>query len=151
MEGQNQFALLEALVPLRDRASRRGRSLGFTLLELMIVITIIMILLTLGAGRYQTSVRRTKEAVLKQDLVVLRDAIDQYTLDKQAGPGSLEELVSGGYLRAVPVDPITGKKDWRLDYEEVSLSPEQIGTGITNVHSSSDQISLDGTPYADWK
>lgn len=135
---------------LRGRAARLGSSLGFTLLELMIVITIIMILLTLGAGQYVRSVHRSKEAVLKQNLLVLRDSIDQYTLDKQAAPGSLEELVSAGYLRAVPVDPITGRKDWRLDYEDVSLSPEQVGTGITNVHSASDQISLEGTPYADW-
>lgn len=135
---------------LRRRAARHGRSLGFTLLELVIVITIIMILLTLAAGQYQRSVRRTKEAVLKQNLVVLREAIDQYTLDKQTAPGSLEELVAAGYLRAVPADPITTRKDWRLDYDDVALSPEQVGSGITNVHSASDLIALDGTPYADW-
>ena len=150
MRQEFQLAMNERLRNVRGRAARRGRSLGFTLLELVIVITIIMILLTLAAGQYQRSVRRTKEAVLKQNLVVLREAIDQYTLDKQAATGSLEELVAAGYLRAVPADPITTRKDWRLDYEDVALSPEQVGTGITNVHSASDLIALDGTPYADW-
>lgn len=150
MTSRIQLALERRVTHRRAAAHGSGRSAGFTLLELMIVITIIMILLTLAAGQYQKSVLRSKEAVLLQNLQVMRDAIDQYTLDKQAAPGSLEELVSAGYLRAVPVDPITGRKDWRLDYEDVSLTPEQIGTGITNVHSASDHIALDGTPYADW-
>ncbi len=131
------------------RSVRRGA--GFTLLELMIVITIILVLLAMGMGRYEQSVLRSKEAALKQDLFVMRNAIEQYTLDKQAAPQSLDDLVSGGYLREVPVDPMTRQKDWRADYENVVLSPEQSGTGITDVHSSSDRISsFERTPYSSW-
>ena len=121
------------------------------MLELMIVITIILILLSLAAGNYQQSVVRAREAALKQDLFVLRQAIEQYTLDKQQAPQSLDELVSAGYLREVPLDPITRQKDWRVVYEDVLLSPEQTGTGITDVHSSSEKVSpFEGTPYSTW-
>lgn len=131
------------------RSLRRGA--GFTLLELMIVITIILVLLAMGMGRYEQSVLRSKEAALRQDLFVMRNAIEQYTLDKQAAPQSLDDLVSGGYLREVPVDPMTRQKDWRVDYENVVLSPEQSGTGITDVHSSSDRVSpFERTPYSSW-
>ena len=125
---------------------------GFTLLEMMVVITIILILLSLATGRYQQSVLRAKEAALKQDLAVMRKAIDEYTLDKLAAPQSLEDLVSAGYLREVPVDPMTGKKDWLVDYEtEVLFSPEQTSTGISNVHSASDRASpFEGTAYNSW-
>jgi len=118
----------------------------------MIVITIIMILLALGAGRYQQSVVRAKEAALHQDLTVMRKAIDQYTLDKLAAPQSLEDLVGAGYLREIPVDPITGKKDWQVEFEsDVLFSPEQTSTGIVNVRSASDRISpFEGTAYNSW-
>ena len=136
------------------KARHRTRSLcgaGFTLLELMIVITIILVLLAMGMGRYEQSVLRSKEAALKQDLFVMRNAIEQFTLDKQAAPQSLDDLVSAGYLREVPVDPMTRQKDWRVDYENVVLSPEQSGTGITDVHSSSDRVSaFERTPYSSW-
>ncbi len=137
---------------LRGRTRRRGFAYaGFTLLELMIVITIILILIAMGAGRYEQSVLRAREAALKQDLSVMRHAIEQYTLDKQAAPQSLEELVAAGYLREVPTDPMTRKKDWRVDYENVLLSPDQSGTGITDVHSSSDRLSsFESTPYSTW-
>ena len=124
---------------------------GFTLLELMIVITIILILLSLAAGKYQHSILSAKESALKHDLNVMRSAIEQYTLDKQMAPQSLDELVSAGYLRELPTDPITQKKDWRVDYESVVLSPDQTGTGITDVHSASDQVSpFQNTPYSSW-
>ena len=137
---------------LRSRPLRRALACaGFTLLELMIVITIILILIAMGAGRYDQSVARAREAALKQDLTVMRHAIEQYTLDKQAAPQSLEELVGAGYLREVPTDPMTRKKDWRVDYENVLLSPDQSGTGITDVHSSSDRLSpFESTPYSTW-
>jgi general secretion pathway protein G len=137
---------------LRGRTQRRAFACaGFTLLELMIVITIILILIAMGAGRYDQSVARAREAALKQDLTVMRHAIEQYTLDKQAAPQSLEELVGAGYLREVPTDPMTRKKDWRVDYENVLLSPDQSGTGITDVHSSSDRLSpFENTPYSTW-
>jgi general secretion pathway protein G len=132
-------------------SSSSGTSRGFTLLELMVVITIIMILLGIAAGRYQRSVTRSKEAVMRQDLFTMRQAIDQFTLDKQRAPTSLEELVSAEYLRSIPRDPMTLKQDWRTVSEDVVLSPDQNGTGITDVHSASDQVSpFEGTPYSTW-
>lgn len=121
------------------------------MLELMVVITIILILATIGAGRYQTSVLAAKEAALKQDLIVMRNAIDQYTLDKQQAPQSLDDLVTAGYLREVPLDPITRSKDWRVETSDTLLSPEQSSGGIVDVHPASDQASpISGTPYSSW-
>ena len=125
--------------------------LGFTLIELMIVITIILILLSIATGHYLQSVHRAKEAALKQNLQVMRKAIDEYTLDKETAPQSLEDLVSAKYLSSIPNDPITNQKDWRVVYEDVLLSPEQASSGITNVFSNSDQISpFENTPYNTW-
>jgi general secretion pathway protein G len=134
------------------RLTRRGsRSRGFSLLELMIVLTIIMILASIAAGRYDRSVQRSREAVLKQDLYTMRQAIQQYTLDKQAAPTSLDDLVSSKYIGSIPVDPITRAKDWHVDSEDVLLSPEQSSSGITDVHSASDAISsFENTPYSSW-
>jgi general secretion pathway protein G len=118
---------------------------------MMIVITIILILLSMGAGRYQMSVTRAREAAMKQDLFVMRQAIQQFTVDKQQAPQSLDDLVSSGYLREVPVDPITRRKDWHTDTEDIALSPEQSNFGITDVHSTSDQVSpFEQTPYSSW-
>jgi general secretion pathway protein G len=135
-----------------ERAALVSRASGFTLLELMIVITIIMILVGIAAVRYDKSVRRAKETALKSDLQSMRQAIEQYTLDKQAPPQSLEDLTSGQYkyLREIPTDPITRQKDWQLVFEDVVLSPEQTTAGVTDVHSASGQISLEGTPYNSW-
>ncbi len=136
-------------MPRRKRPTKL--SAGFTLLELMVVVAIILVLLGLAAGGYMRSHLRAKEAALKQDLLVMRQSIEQYTLDKQMAPQSLDELVTGGYLREIPTDPITQKKDWRVDYENVVLSPDQTGTGITDVHSASDQVSsFERTPYSSW-
>lgn len=121
------------------------------MLELMIVITIILILLALGAGRYQQSVLRAKEAALKQNLLVMRKSIDQYTLDKEQAPQSLEDLVSAGYLREVPVDPITRQRDWRTETCDLLLSPEQSATGICDVKSNASGVSpFENTPYNSW-
>jgi general secretion pathway protein G len=132
------------------RASRRGVC-GFTLLELMVVIAIIIILLGLAAGRYQRSIQRSKEAVLHQDLRVMRDAIQQFTLDKEAAPQSLDDLVSAGYLRQVPTDPITQQRDWVPVTEDILLSPEQTNVGISDVHSASNETSpFENTAYSTW-
>jgi general secretion pathway protein G len=130
---------------------RRARRLGFTLIELMIVITIIFILIGIAAGRYDRSVIRAREATLKQDLQVMRQAIDNYTLDKQSAPQSIEALQEAGYLRAVPTDPMTQAKDWQPQFDEVVLSPDQTGTGMVDVHSNSERTSpFDNTPYKEW-
>jgi general secretion pathway protein G len=132
--------------------ARRGLwATGFSLLELMIVITIISILAAIALGRYDRSIQRSKEAVLKQDLFVMRNAIQQYTLDKEAGPTSLDDLVQGKYLSAIPTDPITRNKDWHPESEPILLDPQQTAPGITDVHSSSDQVSpFENTPYNTW-
>jgi len=137
---------------MNDRQDREKRTAGFTLMELMIVMAIILILVGMAAVRYQHGVQRAREATLKSDLQSIRQAIEQYTLDKQAAPQSLEDLSSGTYkyLREIPIDPMTRQKDWQPVFEEVMLSPDQATSGITDVHSASTQISLDGTPYNTW-
>jgi general secretion pathway protein G len=115
----------------------------------MIVITIILILVGIAAAKYDQSVRRSREAVLKQDLYNLRQAIDNYTMDKQQAPQSLEDL-KGQYLHDIPPDPITQKKDWVPHYGDTVISPDQVGTGIDDVHSNSELISSEGTPYNTW-
>jgi general secretion pathway protein G len=133
------------------RARRRGSALGFTLIELMIVISIIFILIGIAAVNYRHAVLRAREAVLHQDLQEMRKAIDSYTLDKEAAPQSLDDLVQAHYLREVPTDPITQKKDWVPVFEDVVMSPDQATTGMTDVHSGSDQVSpFEGTPYSSW-
>jgi general secretion pathway protein G len=137
-----------------SRGTRRGRTAdGFTLIELMIVITIIFILLGIAAVRYDRAVQHAREATLKSDLQVLRQAIDHYTMDKEAAPQSLEDLTNSQtpYLREIPTDPITRAKDWHVDFGDLALSPEQTNSGIVDVHSNSDQTSpFDGTPYNAW-
>ncbi|HWF39928.1 MAG TPA: type II secretion system protein [Candidatus Acidoferrales bacterium] len=124
---------------------------GFTLLELMIVMAIILILATLSAGRYEQATIRAHEAALKQDLFVMRSAIQQYTLDKEAGPNSLDDLVSSGYLREIPRDPITRQREWATSSDDILSSPDQTSVGLTDVHSTSDQISpFENTPYSSW-
>ena len=139
----------------RARALMRTRNTrllqnGFTMIEMMIVVMIILILLGIALGRYQYTVKRSRETVLKSDLKVMREAIDNFTLDKQAAPQSLDDLQQAGYLREVPVDPITSKKDWDPQYDNVVMSPDQVTTGITDVHSHSAETALDGTPYNTW-
>ena len=131
--------------------AKRHKEKGFTLIELMIVITIIFILVGMAIGRYDLAVQRAREAALHTDLQTMRNAIDNFTMDKMAAPQSLEDLKSAGYLREIPTDPITQQKDWVLDFEDVVLSPMQSGTGITNVHSASTLVSkFENTPYNTW-
>jgi general secretion pathway protein G len=124
---------------------------GFTLIELMIVIFIILILLGMAAQRYDKTVMRSREAVLHHDLQVMRQAIDNFTLDKQAAPQSLDDLQQAGYLREVPVDPMTQAKDWDPVFDNVVMSPDQVTTGMVDVHSHSSLTSpFEGTPYNTW-
>lgn len=138
---------------LRGRGSSARRRLfaaGFSLLEMMIVITIILILAGIAATRYEKSVLRAREATLKQDLFIMRNAIQQYTLDKEAGPSSLDDLVPK-YISGIPTDPITRSKNWHTDSDSVLLDPQQTSPGITDVHSGSDQSSpIENTPYNTW-
>jgi general secretion pathway protein G len=129
---------------------QRILSAGFTMLELMVVIAIVFVLLGIASMRYERAHNQAREAALKQDLWVMRQAIDHYTLDKEAAPQSLDDLVSAGYLREVPVDPITRLKDWRTETSDVVMSPEQSSSGITEVRSNSSAVSSQGTPYSTW-
>ncbi len=136
---------------IRRKRRQDSSNAGFTLIELMIVITIILILIGMAAQRYGLTIEHSREAVLKHDLQVMREAIDNYTLDKQAAPQSLDDLQQAGYLRDIPVDPITRAKDWVPQFDNVVMSPDQVTTGIVDVHSSSGRTSpFDGTPYNTW-
>jgi general secretion pathway protein G len=127
-----------------------SRQRGFTLVELIIVMAIIAILISIAAPMYSVSVVRARESALIQDLTALRGAIDQYTMDKQRAPQSLEELVSAGYLRSIPNDPFTKAPDWEVVMEDTLMSIDQTQPGIGDVRSSSPLISLDGTAYNTW-
>jgi general secretion pathway protein G len=122
---------------------------GFTLLELMIVITVIVILAAIVLPQFQKTILASREAVLREDLSKLRMLIDQYASDKQKLPQNLEELVAAGYIRDVPKDPITGNADWALDIGEDTNLPDG-GQGLLNVHSSSPDTASDGTLYSSW-
>jgi general secretion pathway protein G len=126
------------------------RRRGFTFVEIMVVVTIIVILISMAIPIYNRSITRAKESVLHNNLFTLRQVIDQYSYDKQKAPQNLQELVSEGYLRKLPVDPMTGGSDWRTIMEDASQSINQSEPGIWEVKSMSDKISLDGTPYSDW-
>lgn len=123
---------------------------GFTLIEMMIVIAIIVILVGMAAGIYTKTVQHARESVLMKDLQTMREAIDNYTLDKQQAPQSLQDLVDAHYLRQVPMDPINQQQDWVLHYGDMVLSPDQTSTGVDDVHSGSDQMGSDGRPYNEW-
>lgn len=142
---------LSNLEPGTSGEERAGKS-GFTLLELMVVLTLILILAAIAAPSYRVAIVRAREAVLKDDLFTMRKLIDQYTLDKNQPPESMDDLVQAGYLRGgLPIDPFTGSNQtWQVDIEEVPLSPEQTVPGVVDVHSGSSAESLEGTPYSSW-
>lgn len=124
-------------------------STGFTLLELMIVISIIIILAAITLPQFQKTILHTRESVLRNDLRQMRSLIDQFSADKGRLPQSLDELVTEGYMREVPVDPITGQKDWAITTGDDPNSSEG-QQGMTDVHSSAAETSTEGTPYSEW-
>lgn len=128
------------------------RSRGFTLIEMMIVIFIMLILISIAIPNFNRSVQRSREAVLRQNLFTLRDLISQYTLDKQKAPQSLDDLVTAGYLKQIPKDPITDQTDWAVEQEQdtVMSADEQDQGGIDDVHSASTAVGSDGTAYNTW-
>ena len=138
---------------MRSRsASKTKRSRGFTLLELMIVISIMLILVSIAVPQYTSSIKRARESVMRQDLFTLRSLISQYTLDKQKAPQSLEDLIQANYMKQIPVDPMTGQADWAVEQAEDTISSpdQQDQGGIDDVHSSSSQIGTNGTAYNTW-
>ena len=117
----------------------------------MIVMTIILILMAVAVPKFSASIQRAKEAVLREDLHTMRDAIDSYTMDKQKAPQSLDDLVQNGYLREIPKDPMTDSKDtWVTDSGDAMFSIDQTEPGIDDVHSGSDETGSDGQPYSSW-
>jgi general secretion pathway protein G len=135
------------------RTERRSRSAapGFTLIELLIVMAIIATLAAIAIPSYINAVRHAREAVLREDLHTMRQAIDSYTIDKEKAPQSLDELVQAGYLKAIPVDPITGRDDtWLPDTSDTLMDIDETAGGINNVHSGSQAIATDGSSYNTW-
>jgi general secretion pathway protein G len=133
------------------RILRKNRdSQGFTLIELMIVISIILILVSISIPIYNQSILRAKESVLRQNLFTLRSVISQYTLDKQKAPQSLDDIVQAGYLKQIPKDPMTGEANWQVEQEDVLLAIDQQEPGISDVHSASNASSTEGTAYSTW-
>lgn len=124
---------------------------GFTMVELVIVISIILILISIAVPVYTRSITRAKEAVLHDQLFTMRQMIDEYTMDKQQAPQSLDDLVSEGYMREIPKDPITNSKTtWKTDTEDTLKAADQTQPGIVDVHSGAQGTGLDGSAYSTW-
>ncbi len=132
-------------------SSKRRQDAGFTLIELMIVMAIIGVLMMVAVPSFIGAVRQAREAVLKEDLHIMRTAIDSYTMDKEKAPQSLDDLVQSGYLKSIPVDPFTRSNDtWVTDSSSDMYSLDQTDSGIDDVHSGSEETGSDGQPYSSW-
>ena len=132
-------------------SSRGKQDAGFTLMELMIVMAIIGVLTVVAVPSFVGAMRQAREAALKEDLHVMRAAIDSYTMDKQKAPQSLDDLVQDGYLKEIPQDPITHSKDtWQTESSEALSSTDQTDSGITDVHSGAQDSGTDGQSYSTW-
>ena len=140
-EGRKQKAAVSRFTFAAEKA--------FTLLELMIVISIIIILAAITLPQYQKTIMQTREAVLRDDLHKMRQLIDQYGADKGRLPQSLDDLVTDGYLREIPIDPFTGQRDWAVTTGDDPNSSEG-AQGVTDIHSASSETSSEGTPYSEW-
>ncbi|HYK36186.1 type II secretion system protein [Alloacidobacterium sp.] len=138
------------MVTMQAERTRRCQD-GFTLVELMVVMLIISVLAAVAIPAFIASIKSAREAVLKEDLHVLRQAIDSYTMDKQKGPQSLDDLVQAGYLKEIPVDPMThSSTTWVTATSDVLESVDQSDPGINDVHSGSDEVGTNGQPYSSW-
>jgi len=132
-----------------EKTSRRRN--GFTLVELMVVMLIISVLAAIAVPAFIASIKSAREAVLKEDLFTMRRAIDSYTMDKDKGPESLDDLVQAGYLKEIPVDPVThSSSTWVTATSDVLESVDQSEPGINDVHSGSEQVGTNGQPYSSW-
>ena len=143
--GRSQEAGLSGFLP----SAARRLPPGFTLLELMIVISILIILVSVALPQYQKTITHARETILHDDLFKMRSLIDQYAADKGKLPQSLDDLVTAGYMREIPKDPITDNKDWAIATGDDPYSTEG-STGVTDVHSASGDVSTEGTPYGEW-
>jgi general secretion pathway protein G len=129
----------------------RSDDRGFTLIELMVVMLIIGVLAAVAIPSFVAAIRNAKEAALKEDLHVMRDAIDSYTMDKNKAPQSLDDLVQNGYLKSIPSDPMTHSTEtWQTTSDETYADLDQTEPGITDVHSGSEEVGSNGQPYSSW-
>ncbi|MGC2619320.1 MAG: type II secretion system protein [Acidobacteriaceae bacterium] len=135
----------------RQRNPMRTRESGFTLVELMIVMLIISVLAAVAIPSFVGAIKNAREAALKEDLHVMRDAIDSYTMDKNKAPQSLDDLVQSGYLKKIPEDPMTHSRDtWVTSSDDTLSDVDETDGGINDVHSGSDETGSDGQPYSSW-
>ncbi len=136
---------------MRRSGVRTEFARGFTLVELMVVMLIIAILAGIAIPAYVASIRAAREAVLKEDLHTMRDGIDAYTNDKDKAPQSLDDLVTAGYLKVIPIDPMThSNSTWTPTMDDTLQNVDQTDPGMTDVHSGSEQVGSDGQPYSTW-